>query len=92
MKFMNWQAPQTASSNVGRKTQKKVAKGHVMPQKVILLITVLFKDLNKKKGCKRGTNGSNRLKLLPLHPLVGLEATSAISTPIIAQHTALQNK
>jgi len=36
--------------------------------------------------------GSSRLKLLPLHPFVGLEATNAISTATIAQHTALQNK
>jgi hypothetical protein len=47
--------------------------------------------LNNKK-VKHSTDGSKRLKLLPLHPIVGLEATIATSTAIIAKHTALQNK
>lgn len=38
------------------------------------------------------TYGSRRLRLRPLHPFVGLEATSAISTATTAQHTTLNNE
>lgn len=38
------------------------------------------------------TYGSSRLRLRPLHPFVGLEATKATSTAITAQHTILKNK
>ena len=35
--------------------------------------------------------GSKRLKLRPLHPLVGLEATRATRIAMTAQQTALKN-
>jgi len=37
------------------------------------------------------TYGSRRLRLRPLHPFVGLEATSATRTAATAQHTALNH-
>lgn len=39
----------------------------------------------------RGTYGSSRLRLRPLHPLVGLEATNATSTAKTAKQTILHN-
>lgn len=38
------------------------------------------------------TYGSSRLKLLPLHPFVGLEATNATRIAITAQQTTLKRK
>lgn len=56
-----------------------------------LLKLFRLKALNDNK-VKHSTDGSSRLKLLPLHPFVGLEATTATSTAITAPHTALHNK
>lgn len=36
--------------------------------------------------------GSSKLKLRPLHPFVGLEATRATSIAITPKHTTLHNK
>jgi hypothetical protein len=36
------------------------------------------------------TYGSSRLKLRPLHPFVGLDATKAMSIAITAKQTALE--
>ena len=41
---------------------------------------------------KQATHGSSKLRLRPLHPFVGLEATTATSTAMAAQHTALINR
>ena len=39
---------------------------------------------------RTGAYGSRRLKLRPLHPFVGLEATDAMNMAITAQQTVLK--
>jgi hypothetical protein len=67
---------------------------------VITFIAIIIISLQKSRAtkqirhvkCELGTYGSSRLKLRPLHPFVGLEATNATSTASTAQHTTLKSK
>lgn len=68
--------------------RKRIAASFLLP----LRKTNVTGYIDTHSNNKRVTYGSSKLRLRPLHPIVGLEAISATSTAITPQHTTLQNR